>query len=57
MTNLSMILLIGGAVVLVVFVLAALFSRREGFSRDLGSVRRSWTTEHNASHGKDSSSN
>ena len=54
MTNLSMILLIGGAVVLVVFVLAALFRRRDGVEPDLGSVRRSWTTEHNASHGKDS---
>jgi hypothetical protein len=56
-TNLSMILLIGGAVVLVVFVLAALFRRRDGVEPDLGSVSRSWTTEHNASHGKDSSSN
>jgi hypothetical protein len=53
----TMILLIGGAVVFVVFVLVAVFRRRDGVEPDLGSVSRSWTTEHNASHGKDSSSN
>ena len=54
----SMILLVGGAVVSVAVVAVALFRGRSGSSEpDLGSVSRSWTTEHNASHGKDSSSN
>jgi hypothetical protein len=52
----SLILLIGGAVVCVAFVAMALLRRRDGVAPDLGSVSRSWTTEHNASHGKDSSS-
>jgi hypothetical protein len=53
-----MIVWIGGAVVLVAIVALVLFRSRGGTSEpDLGSVSRSWTTEHNASHGKDSSSN
>jgi hypothetical protein len=52
-----MIVWIGGAVVLVAIVALVLFRSRGGTSEpDLGSVSRSWTTEHNASHGKDSSS-
>ena len=46
---------IGGAVVFVAIVAVVLFRSRDGSSEpDLGSVSRSWTTEHNASHGKDS---
>jgi hypothetical protein len=53
-----MIVWIGGAVLLVAIVALVLFRSRGGTSEpDLGSVSRSWTTEHNASHGKDSSSN
>jgi len=49
---------IGGAVGFVALVAFVLFRSRDGKSQpDLGSVSRSWTTEHNASHGKDSSSN
>jgi hypothetical protein len=48
---------IGGAVVFVAIVALLIFRSRDGRSEpDLGSVSRSWTTEHNASHGKDSSS-
>jgi hypothetical protein len=47
---------IGGAVVSVAVVAVALLFRRHTDSEpDLGSVSRSWTIEHNASHGKDSS--
>jgi hypothetical protein len=54
----AMIVWIGGAVLLVAIVAFVLFRSRNGKSEpDLGSVSRSWTTEHNASHGKDSSSN
>jgi hypothetical protein len=53
-----MILWIAGAVGLVAIVALVIFRSRNGKSQpDLGSVSRSWTTEHNASHGKDSSSN
>ena len=52
----SMTLWISAAVVLVGIVALVLFRSRDGSSEpDLGSVSRSWTTEHNASHGKDSS--
>jgi hypothetical protein len=52
-----MVLWIGGAVVFLVIVALVVFRSRDGKSQpDLGSVSRSWTTEHNASHGKDSSS-
>jgi len=48
---------IGAAVGFVALVVLVLFRSRDGKSQpDLGSVSRSWTTEHNASHGKDSSS-
>jgi hypothetical protein len=51
-----MIAWIGGAVGLAAVVALLLFRSRDGRSEpDLGSVSRSWTTEHNASHGKDSS--
>ena len=54
----SMTVWISGAVVLVGLIALVLFRSRDGSSEpDLGSVSRSWTTEHNASHGKDSSSN
>jgi hypothetical protein len=54
----SMIVWIGAAVFLVAIIAFVLFRSRDGKSEpDLGSVSRSWTTEHNASHGKDSSSN
>jgi len=49
---------IGGAVGLVAIVAFVLLRSRGGkYEPDLGTVSRSWTTEHNASHGKDSSSN
>jgi hypothetical protein len=52
----SMTVWIGGAVVLVGIIALIVFRSRDGSSEpDLGSVSRSWTTEHNASHGKDSS--
>ena len=51
-----MIAWIGGAVGVVAFVALLIFRARDGRSApDLGTVSRSWTTEHNASHGKDSS--
>ena len=51
-----MIAWIGGAVLLLAIVALIVFRSRGGSSQpDLGSVSRSWTTEHNASHGKDSS--
>jgi hypothetical protein len=51
-----MIAWIGGAVGLVAIIALIVFRSRDGRSEpDLGSVSRSWTTEHNASHGKDSS--
>jgi len=53
--TMSMTLWISAAVVLVGIVALVLFRSRDGSSEpDLGSVSRSWTTEHNASHGKDS---
>jgi hypothetical protein len=53
----SMMLMIGGAVVSVAVVaLALLFRREDRHDPDLGSVSRSWTIEYNASHGKDSGS-
>ena len=55
MPTLSMTVWISGAVVIVGIVAVVLFRSRDGSSEpDLGSVSRSWTTEHNASHGKDS---
>jgi hypothetical protein len=56
--TMSMTMWIGAAVGFVGIVALVLFRSRDGKSQpDLGSVSRSWTTEHNASHGKDSSSN
>jgi hypothetical protein len=53
----SMILMIGGAVVSVAVLGIALLLRRDDKREpDLGSVSRSWTIEYNASHGKDSGS-
>jgi hypothetical protein len=52
----EMIAWIGGAVGFVAVVVLVLFRSRDGRAQpDLGTVSRSWTTEHNASHGKDSS--
>jgi hypothetical protein len=50
-----MIAWIVGAVGIVAFVALVIVRARDGRS-DLGTVSRSWTAEHNASHGKDSSS-
>ena len=51
----SIILMIGGAVVFVALLgIALLWRRHDKREPDLGSVSRSWTIEYNASHGKDS---
>jgi hypothetical protein len=55
-TTMSMMLIIGGAVLSVAMLaVALLFRRDEKRDPDLGTVSRSWTIEYNASHGKDSS--
>jgi predicted deacylase len=52
----AMLLWIVGAVVVVGIVSLFAFSRQQRRPRDLGSVSRAWTTEHNATtHGRDSS--
>ena len=51
----SIVLMIGGAVVSVAVVGIALLRRRDDNREpDLGSVSRGWTIDYNASHGKDS---
>jgi hypothetical protein len=56
-TTMSMMLIIGGAVLSVAMLaVALLFRRDEKRDPDLGTVSRSWTIEYNASHGKDSGS-
>lgn len=52
----AILLWVAGAVVLVAIVSLFVFSRQQRRPRDLGSVSRAWTTEHNATtHGRDSS--
>jgi hypothetical protein len=55
--HMSIVIWIAGGLVVVATVAVVLFRAREANDqRDLGSVSRSWTTEHNASHGHDSAS-
>jgi hypothetical protein len=52
----AMLLWIVGAVIVVAIVSLLVLSRQQRRPRDLGSVSRAWTTEHNATtHGRDSS--
>jgi hypothetical protein len=52
----AILLWVVAAVVVVAIVSLFVFSRQQRRPRDLGSVSRAWTTEHNATtHGRDSS--
>jgi hypothetical protein len=54
-TTMSTMMMIGGGVLfLALLAIALLFRRDEKREPDMGTVSRSWTIEHNASHGKDS---
>jgi hypothetical protein len=50
----TMMMIGAGVLFLAVLAVAFLFRRDEKREPDMGTVSRSWTIEHNASHGKDS---